>query len=399
MRPAPTLLGRPLRVVFAGGGTGGHLMPGLAVARELLAADPASRVAFLAQGKPAEREMIEAAGFALEAVPSGRLSRSPLPLAAAGLSLSAGLLRACSVLRRMRPDAVVGLGGYASAPTLAAARCLGVPIFLMEQNAILGKVNRWFAPRARAVFLPWERLPAEERRKEGLRDPGGRREADDGPAERALSRTRVAALGNPVRAEIRALGERPRPPRSGPPTVLVTGGSQGARAVNELVLRILPWVGELPERPRFLHVAGRGNAPDVEAGYRRHGLDARVLEFTHRMQDLYAEADVAVSRAGGTTLAELAACGIPSVLVPLPTSAEDHQRANARVFERAGAARIVEEGPGAGQAMEEALAPLLRDAARRSSMAEAARGIGKPLASLEIAAWIQKEISTGEGSS
>ncbi len=360
MPEPPDASGRSRAVVFAGGGTGGHLMPGIAVADELRALDPSLSVLFMTRSGPVEERILRERGLPLRRIQAGRLSPAGV------LRLAAGTWQSLLFFLRHPPVAVVGLGGYVSAGPLLAARILGRPVFLMEQNAVVGRVNRHFAANACALFLPWE-FPGAARRQTAL------------------------AVGNPVRRAIRDLPVRPV--SGSARTVLVLGGSQGSQAVNEIVRGMLPALGEDKIKIRFLHVAGAAERQAVEEAYRRQGVEAQVRDFVDAMERWYAEADVAIARAGGTTLAELAAAGIPALLIPLPSAAEDHQRANARVFVQAGAAIAVEEGPGAAERCLAALCGVLRDPQTAARMSRAARQLAKPRAAAQIASMILEKVN------
>lgn len=355
-------------VVFAGGGTGGHLMPGIAVAEEIRALDPAGTVLFLTRADPLEEGILREKGFDVATVPASRLGPGPIGAARGFLDLGRSAVRSLSILKRRSVGVVVGLGGYVSAGPLLAARMSGVPFFLMEQNAILGKVNRHFAPRSSGTFVPWKSsAPA------GL--------------------PHVVPLGNPVRRAIRGLLADGG--KGNPPTLLVLGGSQGSRAVNEIMMRMLPVLEERGTRWRFLHVAGASQADAVRAAYARHRVEADVRPFVAEIDRWYARSDLAIARAGGTTLAELCVAGIPSILVPLPTAADDHQRANAKVLEKARASVIIEEGPGAAERCLAALDAMLEDPGRMTAMSQAARGLAKPHAAVQIASKVLEKAAGG----
>lgn len=342
-------------------------MPGIAVAEELRVLDPAGSVSFLTRANPLEEGILRDRGFDVARVPASRLGPGALGAALGGARLVLSVARSLFALGRIAPHAVVGLGGYVSAGPLLAARLMGRPVFLMEQNAVLGKVNRWFAPRSSGTFVPWQAaVPA------GL--------------------PHVVALGNPVRRAIRDLGERRE---EGVSTVLVLGGSQGSRAVNETVMKMLPALEETARDWRFLHVAGAAQADAVRAAYARHRLAADVRPFVAEIHAWYAAAHVAVARAGGTTLAELCVAGIPSILVPLPTAADDHQRANARVLEKARASVMIEEGPDAAERCLEALSAIVGEPGRLARMRQAALDLGKPHAAFQIANVILEKVAAG----
>jgi len=339
------------RVIFAGGGTGGHLMPGLSVAEELRRRlPPGSRVAFVCAGTALEKRMVEGRGFEFLALPSLKRSGYSPPRhegtknGLLGISLerfswclgvlvaeiewaaraAGGLLAARRLIRRLRPDLIVSLGGHAAvAPSLAAALC-GVPVAIMEQNALPGKANRLLSWWAREVYAPW---PGTE---PFFARPG-----------------RVRVTGNPVRADL--LRPRTRPAWEGfgldrrKKTLLVMGGSQGAQFINLAVLAALPALEAESSWLQVLHSAGEGGYPAVAAAYAGKKIQSAVFPFIEDMASAYAVSDLALCRAGGTTLAELTALGVPAVLVPLPTAANDHQRRNASLVAGTGAALILEQ--------------------------------------------------------
>lgn len=343
-------------------------MPGIAVAEELRILDPAGSISFLTRANPLEEGILRDRGFDVVRIPASRLGPGAWGAALGCSRLALSAARSLFALGRTAPHAVVGLGGYVSAGPLLAARLLGKPVFLMEQNAVLGKVNRWFAPRSSGTFVPWQ---------------------DAAPA----GLPHVVALGNPVRRAVRDLGERRE--KGGTPTVLVLGGSQGSRAVNEIVMKMLPALEEPARDWRFLHVAGAAQADAVRAAYARHRLSADVKPFVAEIHEWYAAAHVAIARAGGTTLAELCAAGIPSILVPLPAAADDHQRANARVLEKARASVMIEEGPDAAERCLEALSAIVAEPGRTARMTQAALELGRPFAAFQIANVILEKAAAG----
>ena len=262
-------------------------------------------------------------------------------------------------MHRRRPDVVLGLGGFASGPGGVAAWLTRRPLIIHEQNAIAGFTNRILARLASTVA---EAFPGSF--------GGGRR---------------AVMIGNPVRAEIEALTVATRTTSSGGPRLLVFGGSLGANVLNQLVPAAL---SELPaaERPTVLHQTGRGRLAEVQALYRASGVEADVREFIDDMAQAYAWADVAVCRSGALTVAELAAAGLPSVLVPFPSAVDDHQTANARYLASRGAAVLMPEN----ELRAGALAPVLQsllgaDATRRDARARAARAAAAPGAAERLA--------------
>lgn len=359
---------RELRALFAGGGTGGHLFPGVEVARELERLAGA-RCLFVGTGRAVEARVLEGTSFERAAIPAAKLPGGarglPRFLAGAVRALGAGLGR----VRRFDPHIVVGLGGYASAAPAAAAALLGRPLFLLEQNALPGRANRLLARLARAVFVPWE----------AARERFPRR-----------ARARVAAVGNPVRRavldRVPAPGARRRLGlEKGRATLLVIGGSLGARGLNRAVEAGLAVLARERERLQVVHLAGDEDAPRLARAYGAAGVRAHVASFLAEMEVAYSAADLALARAGGTTIAELACRGLPAVLVPFPAAADDHQTANAREVERAGGALVATEADlGAPGGIERAIA-LLFDEERRRAMGERMRALGRPEAARAIA--------------
>lgn len=362
-------------VLFAGGGTGGHLMPGLSVAEELRRCFPSrSRMVFVGTANPLERRMVEARGFEFLPLPSLKLARSPLALPRWVARSAGGLLAAKRLMERLRPDVVVSLGGYAAvAPSLAAAVC-DVPMAVMEQNAVPGKTNRILSWWARQVYAPW---------------PG---------TETLFAHPdRVRVTGNPVRADL--LRRRSREPAVSfglsprKKTLLVMGGSQGAQAINRAVIAALPALEQESAWLQILHSAGEAGYKDTVAAYAGRTIQAAVLPFIADMASAYALCDLAFCRAGGTTLAELTAVGLPAVLAPLPTAAHDHQRRNAALVAGAGAALPVEQADLAEGRLAPILLKLLRDEPRLALMRAASLRLGCPGATEDVAGRIVELLS------
>ena len=347
-----------LRIVLAGGGTGGHLFPGLALAAEL-------------QGRGVEvvgigpgRDVEERAGREWITVPSPRLPRTPESIVRFPGDAWSAYRESADILRGRRSDAVVGLGGYGSFfPGLAAATA-GIPLFLLEQNAVPGRVTRLLARAARGVYAPW-----------------------DGVQGHLPKGTPVRVLGNPVREAALRWGRdealRRWGFRSDLRTLLVMGGSQGALGLNRHVVEALR---ASTERKTFqvIHLAGPKMAAALKEAYGAAGIHARVLDFLGEIGAAYAAADLVLARAGGTSIAEVTARGLPSVLVPYPYAADDHQEANARQLEGAGAAWIVPEAElDAGS--WRLIVSLLGDGEQRVRMAASSYALGRRGAAGEIA--------------
>lgn len=358
----------PLRVVFAGGGTGGHLYPAIAAARALEALAPGSEVLFLGSDKPLERRILEPTGYRHVALPTApwRGARRALGFAWAQ---ARGLLGAARCLRGFAPDVVLGLGGFPSVGPALAARLLGVPVALFEPNAVPGRANALLARIAQEAFVHWEETPlACARVRCGT--PVGARALLPAGLTRAQAR---AALGLPATG----------------PLLLVMGGSQGAGALNRWAIAAAPALAA--DGAAVLHLAGNVEAARaVEEAYGAAGVVARVEPFFADVGLAYLAADVAVVRAGGATLAEVAAAGLPAVAVPMPGSAGDHQRHNARAFAASGAGLCVEEAALGPETLRTALtiarqeerSEAFRARARASARPDAARAVALRLARL-----------------
>lgn len=351
-------------VLILAGGTGGHIFPGLAVAQALR--ERAVPVVWLGSAGGMETRLVPSAGIAIETISvKGLRGKGKLALVKAPFLLLRSVAQALSILRRLRPRAVLSFGGYAAGPGGLGAWLLRRPLLVHEQNRAPGLTNRVLSRLARRVLCGF---------------PGS---FPDGRAE---------VVGNPVRPGIAAL---PPPAerlagRSGPARLLVLGGSQGATALN----RVLPQVlAALPadQRPQVRHQCGERHADATRAVYEAAGVGASVETFIADMADAYGWADLVVCRAGALTLAELCAAGVASVLVPFPAAVDDHQTRNADYLVEAGAAVLVPEGEGFEQRLASATARLLPDADARQAMAAAARGIAHADAAGRVADIVVQE--------
>jgi UDP-N-acetylglucosamine--N-acetylmuramyl-(pentapeptide) pyrophosphoryl-undecaprenol N-acetylglucosamine transferase len=346
----------PLRVVFAGGGTGGHLFPGVAVAREVLRRHAGAEIVFVGAGRGIESRVLAREGFRLERVRSMGLMGKSLGAIGRAVALApVTVADALSVLRRTRPDVVIGLGGYSAGPVVLLAALGGRPTMLMEQNAVPGFTNRLLGPVVRAAAVSY-----------------------DAAADYFGAKAFVA--GNPVRDAFFAPGH-PRP--DGRLRVLVLGGSQGAHTLNEAMVSAAPALAAAEPTVEVTHQTGERDLESVRARYRAAGMTARVEPFLDTVAEEMWSADTVVCRAGATTLAEVAAAGRPALIVPLPQAANDHQRRNAAVLAQAGAADVVEEDV-LGVEFAPRLLALLRDSHRRSAMSAAVRRLARPDAARRV---------------
>jgi UDP-N-acetylglucosamine--N-acetylmuramyl-(pentapeptide) pyrophosphoryl-undecaprenol N-acetylglucosamine transferase len=346
----------PLTVLIAGGGTGGHLYPGIAVARELLARMPDARVVFVGTAAGIEARVVPREGFALELIRSAGLKgKSPVSIARGLAILPVSAADAWRVITRHRPAVVIGVGGYSSGPVVLLAALRGIPALLLEQNAMPGLTNRLLAPVVDAAAVTFQ---------DTARFFG----------------SKAIVSGNPVRPEFNregeADGEQVSPP--GAARVLVFGGSQGAHAINVAMVEAAPRLAAAQPRLALAHQTGERDLDMVREHYRRVGLAARVEPFLFAMEREMTSADLVVCRAGATTVAELTAIGRPSILVPLPTATDDHQRRNALALVRDGAALMIEQRELTGDRLASEMLALAADEARRRRMGAAARRLARP---------------------
>jgi UDP-N-acetylglucosamine--N-acetylmuramyl-(pentapeptide) pyrophosphoryl-undecaprenol N-acetylglucosamine transferase len=365
------------RAVIAAGGTGGHLFPAEALARALtargwrivLATD--ARTESLTSSFPAERRI---------AVPSATLSGGLTARAGQVAAIVRGVLQARRVLKDLKPDVVVGFGGYPSIPTLAAARSLGLRTAIHEQNAVMGRANRLLAPHVTAVACAFPTL---------LKANAG-------------VRARAEVVGNPVRPAIRALSSLTYDPPAddGPLRLFVTGGSQGARVLSQTVPDA---VAALPPALRARLAVVQQTRPEIldaaAATYREAGVAAELAPFFSDMAERWAWAHLIISRAGASTVGEIAVAGRPAILVPLGIALDDDQGQNARLLSEAGAAVVVRESELTAQSLAAILTGLLGDPARLGRMAAAARAAATPDAAERLADLVERtaRLSTERG--
>ncbi|MBI5420222.1 MAG: undecaprenyldiphospho-muramoylpentapeptide beta-N-acetylglucosaminyltransferase [Deltaproteobacteria bacterium] len=351
-----------LRLIIAGGGTGGHVFPGIALAEAFLSLCPDGEVSFVGTAGGLEAGAVPARGFRIDFVPAGQVrgkgARGVLGL----LKMAMGLLAADRVVaRRPRPDFVIGVGGYASVPVALSATLRGVPLFLQEQNAVPGRANRLLGRTARRVYAGFREAAA-------YFPPG-----------------RVEVTGNPVRREIvAAAGSRRRDLPEAPFSVFAFGGSQGARAINDLVVEMARRVKEEGREMRFILQTGRSGFETVEKTIREVGLPVEPFPFTDRMAEEFDRCHAVLMRAGALSIAEAALFGKPCVLIPYPFAADRHQEKNAEEFCAAGAGVFLRQEEATAERVLAALDAFAADPARRTAAGEAAARFSRPDAALEI---------------
>jgi UDP-N-acetylglucosamine--N-acetylmuramyl-(pentapeptide) pyrophosphoryl-undecaprenol N-acetylglucosamine transferase len=353
-------MSEPKTIMFAGGGTGGHLFPGIALAQEFRRRFPGVDIVFVGTRKGLEVRVIPPLGYRLVFVKIGGLvGKGLLHRLKVIALLPRALVQALVLLVRYQPDLVVGLGGYASAPILVAAGLAGIPLVIQEQNAFPGLANRCLAPFAAAVFTAFE------------------------PAGEKLRSRRIINAGNPVRADF-PLGVEMSADGAAAFAILVIGGSLGARSLNRTVPGALARLKAAGIPVRVVHQTGSMERDQVRQAYQDGGIQAEVEDFFADMGGKYAAADLVICRAGALTLAELALVGRPAILIPYPHAAHDHQRFNARVLVERGAAVMIDDQELNAGDLAAVLTKLYHDPERRRQMAEAAAGLGRPRAAARI---------------
>ncbi len=346
-----------MRVILAGGGTGGHVIPAIAIAQQLQK-EYGAEVVFIGTSRGIENRLVPPAGFELRLVEVGALNRVSLGTRIKTLfDLPRAIWSAGRILSDFRPDVVIGVGGYASGPAMLAALVRRVPTMAFEPNFVPGFANRLVAPYVRAAAVHF--------------------------AETGKYFKRCEVTGVPVRAAFFAVCV---PPPDSSPNLLIFGGSQGAHAINQVVMDS---AAELMARVPGLHIVhqtGERDYPDAQAAYVKLGEWVEAHRFIDDMPARFARASLLVCRSGASTVAEVAAAGRPAIFVPLPTAADDHQRRNAEALVRAGAAVMLEQKNLTRESLVETVSSLLKDPDRLRSMSETTRSMSHPDAAAKIAA-------------
>jgi UDP-N-acetylglucosamine--N-acetylmuramyl-(pentapeptide) pyrophosphoryl-undecaprenol N-acetylglucosamine transferase len=374
-------------IVFAGGGSAGRLYPGLAVAAHLKVQLPDAAITFVGGGKPIERHPVQAAGFNYVTIPSQPVPRNPYLAMRFVTDNVAGYWASRWYLKEHRASLVVGLGGYASAATVRAATSRGIPTVLLEQNAVPRHVTRWLAQSADMVCAGFDEVQAH-----------------------LPPNTPIALTGNPARPAFERMYRDERAgntandgnllPAVRERRLVVIGGADGARTINEFMPPALRRLREQLRGWQIVHQTGEGQLQQTIDRYRAASVDALTVSFIDEMAPVMFASDLVVCRAGGTTLAELALAGVPALLVPYPRDVEAYQLANAEVVAAAGAATVIDElsldGP-LDDALADQLALLLIDNSRRELMAENMRLLARPDAAELITDTIRTVLSASVG--
>jgi UDP-N-acetylglucosamine--N-acetylmuramyl-(pentapeptide) pyrophosphoryl-undecaprenol N-acetylglucosamine transferase len=358
-------------LMIAGGGTGGHIYPAIAIAQEFLARDPARRAVFVGTERGLEKTIVPRAGFPLELISVGGIKgKGAVETLKSLAQLPLGFVQAWRLIGKHHPSVVLGVGGYASGPALFAARLRGVPTAIHEQNAFPGVTNRLLAKVVKAVAVAF---------------------ADAAPR---LKRSDAVVTGNPIRKEFFEAQQRPTDNRQGR-TLLIFGGSQGSHVINEAMAGALLFLARLKGRLEIVHQTGTRELETVRAAYRSSAFDdARVVPYLDPIAGEIAAADLVVSRAGAMTIGELAAAGRAAILIPFAAATNNHQELNARVMERASGAMVITESVLTPERLGLAIAEIINDPDRAARMGAAARSLAAPDATKKIVDLLEKIVQT-----
>ncbi|RMH06245.1 MAG: undecaprenyldiphospho-muramoylpentapeptide beta-N-acetylglucosaminyltransferase [Nitrospirae bacterium] len=334
-----------MNVVIAAGGTGGHLAPALALAEEFRLQCPSVSITMIGTGKNLERMMLARTDLHVETLPArGVVGRRGWSALAGMASVPKALWKALHILRASRTALVIGTGGYTSLPVILAGVALGIPRAVLEPNVMPGVANRIAGPMVHRVFLAWEE------------------------ASRYFPRNNVRVVGTPLRRAFTTAEICPTPDRV--TTLLICGGSQGAKALNTAVVEALTVSMGLSRTLRIIHQTGVEDYERIRSSYEQAHMEVTVVPFLQNMPEVLREADLVISRCGAVTLAELTACGKPAILVPFPHATHQHQDRNARVLEQAGAAVVIPQDEQTGSRLAQVLKMLVEDPDRVNRMVQ-----------------------------
>lgn len=348
-----------MRVVIAGGGTGGHLYPGLALAEEILRRTPDTEVIFMGSEKGIEARVIPREGYTIKFIPSeGFVGRSVFSKFRSILTFLKGVRLSYRYLEDIRPDIVVGSGGYVSVAPVVAARLLSIPSIIMEQNSVPGRANRLLSHIVRAVCVTYPE------------------------SMRFFPSEKVHLTGNPVRERVlhgsKETAYRIFSLKKDLFTVFIFGGSAGASSINKAMVEALQYLLDLRENIQFLHQTGEKDYELVKRAYRSYDYMGTVTPYIYQMPEAYAVADIVVSRAGATTLSEICAVGKASILIPYPYAAGNHQELNAGKLESLSAAIMIKNSELNGKRLSVEIRKLFKLPEFRNKMKRNARGFGRP---------------------
>lgn len=353
-------------LMIAGGGTGGHIYPAIAIAQEWMARDSKRKVIFVGTERGLEKTIVPKAGFPLDLISVGGLKGKGIGDTIKSLCrLPVGFAQAFSLVGRHRPSVVLGVGGYSSGPVLVAAKLRGVPTAIHEANAFPGLTNRVLARFVTAAAVAFE------------------------AAAPRMKRTDAVITGNPIRKEFFAAARAPRTDTH--KRLLIFGGSQGSRVINDAMIGALLFMAPLRDRIDVVHQTGPNELQKTQLAYRASAFtDARVVPYLDPIVDEIAAADLIVSRSGAMTVGELAAVGRAAILIPFAAATDNHQELNARVVEQAGGAIVITERELSPERLARAITEIVSDSARTERMGAAARTTAAPDATKKIVDLLEK---------
>lgn len=335
-----------MRVVIAGGGTGGHLFPGIAVAEEFIKRDRKTEVLFIGTKRGIESKLLGQAGYKLKIIDIEGIKGRGFPALVKGFyQIPQSMWQSGRILKQFRPQITIGVGGYASGPAVMAAYLMGIPTAIAEQNAVPGITNRILGKFADKIFVTYEQTTT------------------------LFSRSKVLLSGNPVREAFTGARGLPKAEKDFR-FLLIFGGSQGAMAINKSVVEMLPELQKMKTKIRVLHQTGAREVESVRDAYSRYGIQADVTPFIVDMAGAYRQADLIICRAGATSLAEITAAGKAPILIPFPWATNDHQTKNARALADAGAAIMINENDLNGNKLFEVVENLLNNPTKLQQMEE-----------------------------
>ncbi|WP_394342709.1 undecaprenyldiphospho-muramoylpentapeptide beta-N-acetylglucosaminyltransferase [Sandaracinomonas limnophila] len=362
------------RVIISGGGTGGHIYPAIAIANALQEQNPTIEILFVGAEGKMEMEKVPKAGYQIIGLPIVGINRSnPLKNLLFPFKLASSFNKAMQIIKDFNPDIAIGVGGYASGPLLLAASLKNIPIFIQEQNSFAGITNKFLAKKAKKIFVAYPNM------------------------ERFFPKEKINWLGNPVRKDLIQLdGKKEKAVdlfklSANKPCLLVIGGSQGARSINKAIAENISKIAS--SNIQLIWQTGVGFEKEAKEIVNKHpNLEAYVSAFIYEMDLAYAAADLVCSRAGALSVSEICLAGKPSILVPFPAAAEDHQTENARSLEKEGAAILVKDSEASLKMVDEAL-KIMQQPENLQKIGFAAKKLGKPMASTEIAQQILQSIN------
>ncbi len=347
-----------MKLIIAGGGTGGHLFPGVAIAEEFLKRSGKNRILFVGTEKGLEKRVLPELGFELRTIEVVGIKGKGLRALMGLLKLPASLVQSRTILNEFTPDMVIGVGGYASGPVVLASYLRGLPTAIAEQNAIPGWTNRLLAKIADRIFLSFP-------------DNSG-----------WAPRDKTVLTGNPIRSVLMKDGEIAKKP--GLFTVLIFGGSQGAHRINEAVIDSIGYLNGIKDKLNIIHQTGNDDVEKVRQTYSELGIQADVRPFINEMEDAYSVADLLICRAGATSIAEITACGKAAILIPYPHAIGDHQTRNAEVLTNEGAAKMMPQSELNGEALADLILEFYSNPAKLREMEKASLGLGHSRAAQHI---------------